>query len=30
VELGYGSVAAFSRAYKRTRGSGPGADRIRR
>lgn len=30
AELGYGSVAAFSRAYKRTRGSGPGADRLRR
>jgi AraC-like DNA-binding protein len=27
--LGYGSVAAFSRAYKRTRGTNPGADRGR-
>ena len=27
--LGYGSVAAFSRAYKRTRGRSPGADRGR-
>ncbi|MET1038480.1 MAG: AraC family transcriptional regulator [Aeromicrobium sp.] len=27
--LGYGSVAAFSRAYKRTRGTSPGADRRR-
>ncbi|MEV7397730.1 AraC family transcriptional regulator [Aeromicrobium sp. NPDC092404] len=28
--LGYGSVAAFSRAYKRTRGTNPGSDRSRR
>lgn len=28
--LGYGSVAAFSRAYKRTRGTNPGSDRNRR